>query len=193
MSAGDEMPDRSDRGRALSAARFHRYCYDAEKKGYSGVGIYAKRKPDRVLDRPWLEGVRSRRTLSRSAVRRLSVVSLYLPSGSSSEERQRAKFRFLKEFMPYLQALKAQAARLHSLRRLEHRAQGDRPEELALEPEELRIPAGGARVAGSTLRRGRLRRRVSARSISSPISTPGGPIAARPGRRTSGGGSTIRS
>jgi exodeoxyribonuclease-3 len=36
----------------------------------------------------------------------LSVISLYLPSGSSSEERQQAKFRFLEEFMPYLRALK---------------------------------------------------------------------------------------
>ena len=37
---------------------------------------------------------------------KLSVVSVYLPSGSSSEERQQAKFRFLAEFMPYLRGLR---------------------------------------------------------------------------------------
>src|SRR5439155_751149 len=37
----------------------------------------------------------------------LSVVSVYLPSGSSSEERQQAKFRFLDEFMPVLKGLRA--------------------------------------------------------------------------------------
>jgi exodeoxyribonuclease-3 len=37
---------------------------------------------------------------------KLSVISLYLPSGSSSEERQQAKFRFLKQFMPVLRKLR---------------------------------------------------------------------------------------
>ena len=85
---------------------FHRYCYDAEKKGYSGVAIYAKRKPDRVLVGHGSKEFDREGRFLEAQFGRLSVVSLYLPSGSSSEERQRAKFRFLKEFMPYLKALK---------------------------------------------------------------------------------------
>jgi exodeoxyribonuclease-3 len=85
---------------------YHCYYYDAKKKGYSGVGLYSKRKPDRVLiGHGSKEFDREGRYLE-AQFGKLSVVSLYLPSGSSSEERQRAKFRFLKEFMPYLQALK---------------------------------------------------------------------------------------
>jgi exodeoxyribonuclease-3 len=85
---------------------YHCYYYDAQKKGYSGVAIYAKRKPDGVLiGHGSREFDREGRYLE-ARFGNLSVVSLYLPSGSSGEERQRAKFRFLKEFMPYLQALK---------------------------------------------------------------------------------------
>ena len=140
---------------------YHCYYYDAKKKGYSGVGIYSKRKPDRVLvGHGSKEFDREGRYLE-AQFGKLSVVSLYLPSGSSSEERQRAKFRFLKEFMPYLQALKR--------KRRDYILCGDWNiahkeidlQELALEPEELRVPAGGARLARSALRRGRLRRRVS--------------------------------
>src|SRR6185436_2341451 len=45
----------------------------------------------------------------------------------------------------------------HPVRRLEHRPPRDRPEELALQPEELRLPAAGAGVADAHLRRARLR------------------------------------
>src|SRR5262245_14654258 len=85
---------------------YHCYYYDAEKKGYSGVAILAKRKPDRVvIGHGSKEFDREGRYLE-AQFGKLSVVSLYLPSGSSGEDRQAAKFRFLAEFMPYLKALK---------------------------------------------------------------------------------------
>ena len=85
---------------------FHCYYYDAQQKGYSGVAIYAKRKPDRVvIGYGSREFDREGRYLE-AQFGPLSVVSVYLPSGSSGEERQRAKFRFLDEFMPYLTTLK---------------------------------------------------------------------------------------
>ncbi len=93
---------------------FHCYYHDAEKKGYSGVAIYARQKPDRVIrglgraDRgvkDWQEFDREGRYIE-ARFGGLSVVSLYLPSGSSSEERQAAKFRFLDLFMPYLMRLR---------------------------------------------------------------------------------------
>ena len=77
----------------------------AEKKGYSGVGLYSRETPDAVV-----RGFGSREfdregRYVEARFGKLSVVSVYLPSGSSSPERQLAKFRFLKEFRPHLQAL----------------------------------------------------------------------------------------
>jgi exodeoxyribonuclease III len=85
---------------------YHCYYYDARQKGYSGVAIYAKRKPDRVvIGYGSREFDREGRYLE-AQFGPFSVISVYLPSGSSGEDRQRAKFRFLSEFMPYLCSLK---------------------------------------------------------------------------------------
>lgn len=79
----------------------------ASKKGYSGVGMYCARQPDAVTT-----GIGSREfdpegRFLRADFGRLSIVSLYLPSGSSSPERQQAKFRFMAAFMPVLRRLAA--------------------------------------------------------------------------------------
>jgi exodeoxyribonuclease-3 len=90
------------------------YFHFAEKKGYSGVGVYTRHEPSEVIvgygscefdaegryvelrfDRP-----------GHKNFPKLSIISAYFPSGSSGEERQAAKFRFLAEFYPYLLALK---------------------------------------------------------------------------------------
>src|SRR5690606_13619528 len=85
---------------------YHCHYYDAEKKGYSGVAIFARRKPDQVtIGYGSREFDREGRYIE-AQFGKLSVVSVYLPSGSSGEERQRAKFRFLDEFMPHLKSLK---------------------------------------------------------------------------------------
>ena len=118
---------------------------------------------------------------------------VYLPSGSSSAERQQAKFRFLAGFLPALERLRASGREIIALRRLEHRAPRDRPEELAVEPEELRVSARGARMAHARVRARGLGRRLPHASTRVPSSTPGGRTAARRGRRTSAGGSTTRS
>ena len=77
----------------------------ARQKGYSGVALYSRVEPRNVS-----RGYGSREfdpegRFLRADFPGLSVVSAYLPSGSSSEERQRAKFRFLEEFMPVLKTL----------------------------------------------------------------------------------------
>jgi exodeoxyribonuclease-3 len=90
------------------------YFHFAQKKGYSGVGIYTRHEPSDVIvglgssefdvegryvelrfDRP-----------GRKHSPKLSIISCYFPSGSSGEERQAAKFRFLAELYPRLLALK---------------------------------------------------------------------------------------
>lgn len=85
---------------------YHCYYYDARKKGYSGVAIYSRHKPDRVVVGHGSREFDKEGRYLEAQFGKLSVVSVYLPSGSSSEERQAAKFRFLKGFMPHLQALK---------------------------------------------------------------------------------------
>jgi exodeoxyribonuclease-3 len=83
----------------------------AEKPGYSGVGLYLRRPADRIetaLGDPTFEGEFAHEgRYIQADLGKLSVVSLYLPSGSSSEERQAAKFRFMDFFLPRLAALKA--------------------------------------------------------------------------------------
>ncbi|KPK11297.1 MAG: hypothetical protein AMJ68_06280 [Acidithiobacillales bacterium SG8_45] len=81
---------------------FHGYFHDAEKKGYSGVAVYSKTQPDTVrigLDLPeWdAEG-----RFIQADFGDLSVASLYLPSGSSGELRQEAKFRFMEQLTPIM-------------------------------------------------------------------------------------------
>ncbi len=82
----------------------------AEKKGYSGVAVYTRHEPSDVIvgygsTEFDAEGryVELRFDTPR---RKLSIISAYFPSGSSGEERQAAKFRFLAEFYPHLLALK---------------------------------------------------------------------------------------
>ena len=55
----------------------------------------------------------------------LSVASMYLPSGSSGEERQARKLKFMDEFMKFMQGLKKQATGIYHMRRLEHMPQGN--------------------------------------------------------------------
>ncbi len=78
----------------------------AEKRGYSGVGIYSRAKPDRVLVGMGSKEFDPEGRWVQADFGGLSVVSVYLPSGSSSEERQQAKFRFLAEFRPRLERLR---------------------------------------------------------------------------------------
>jgi exodeoxyribonuclease-3 len=84
----------------------------AQKKGYSGVGMYTRKAPSEVIkgfgskafdaEGRWVE------TRFDTSKRKLSIISCYFPSGSSSEERQAAKFRFLARMYPHLMKLKAE-------------------------------------------------------------------------------------
>jgi exodeoxyribonuclease-3 len=97
-------------GRFEDIAGLKGYFHFAEKKGYSGVGIYTKHVPSDVIvgyGSPEFdaEGRYVELRFDRPG-RKLSIISGYFPSGSSGEERQAAKFRFLAEFYPHLAALK---------------------------------------------------------------------------------------
>lgn len=72
----------------------------AQKKGYAGVAIYSKREPDAVFDKLGAAEFDDEGRYLEFRFGKLSVVSLYLPSGSAGPERQASKDRFLEFFLP---------------------------------------------------------------------------------------------
>ena len=94
----------------VAGLKGHFHC--AEKKGYSGVGLFLRKAPSAVItgfgsdefdaEGRWVEARYD------TAKRKLSLISAYFPSGSSSEERQQAKFRFLAQIYPHLMRLRAE-------------------------------------------------------------------------------------
>jgi exodeoxyribonuclease III len=99
-------------GRFDTVAGMKGHFHFAEKKGYSGVGLYSRKTPSDVrtgfgspefdAEGRWVE------LRFDTPKRKFSVISCYFPSGSSGEERQLAKFRFLALMAPHLQKLKAE-------------------------------------------------------------------------------------
>ena len=99
-------------GRFEQLAGMHGHFHFAQKKGYSGVGLYTRHEPSDLK-----QGIgeaefdaegRYVELRYDTPQRKLSIISCYFPSGSSGEERQQAKFRFLDEFDPHLAKLKKQ-------------------------------------------------------------------------------------
>jgi exodeoxyribonuclease-3 len=92
----------------LAPQGYYGFFNDAEKKGYSGVALYSRKKPDRTLDKlGWVRGDTEGRFLQ-ADFGNLSIVSVYLPSGSSGPERQAIKFDFMEKFMPLLKKIRRQ-------------------------------------------------------------------------------------
>ena len=77
----------------------------AEKKGYSGVALYSREPADRYFEGCGIEWADTEGRVLRGDFGPETIVCTYVPSGSSSEERQAQKFRFLDEFPEYTRAL----------------------------------------------------------------------------------------
>jgi exodeoxyribonuclease-3 len=90
----------------LAPKGYRGWFHYAQKRGYSGVGIYARRKPDRVVEGLSIPDIDAEGRYLQADFGPLSIVSLYLPSGSSGAERQAIKFRFMERFLPHLQRLR---------------------------------------------------------------------------------------
>jgi exodeoxyribonuclease III len=103
-----QAPDVEGRFEELAGLKGH--FHFAQKKGYSGVAVYTKHAPSDVIvgyGSPEFDAEGRYVELRFDTPRRkLSIISCYFPSGSSGEERQQAKFRFLDEFDPHLGKLK---------------------------------------------------------------------------------------
>jgi exodeoxyribonuclease III len=99
-------------GKFHELAGMQGHFHYAQKKGYSGVAVYTRHEPsDVIMGYGSTEFDAEGRYVELrfdTPQRKMSILSVYFPSGSSGEDRQQAKFRFLDEFYPHLQQLKAQ-------------------------------------------------------------------------------------
>lgn len=87
---------------------YQAYFFDAEKKGYSGVAIYSRIKPDAVIAGLGWECSDKEGRYLQLDFQGLSVASLYMPSGSSGELRQQLKFQFLDHYTATLKKQRRQ-------------------------------------------------------------------------------------
>ena len=85
---------------------YHSYFNDATKKGYSGTAIYSRVKPRKVSRSLGWDPADSEGRYLQADYKGLSIISLYMPSGSSSEEVLQKKLRFMDMFMTHLRALR---------------------------------------------------------------------------------------
>jgi len=87
--------------------RLHTYYHDAQKKGYSGTALYCKFKPNEVVHGLGVDWIDCEGRYLEARYDNLIIVSLYMPSGSSGDERQAFKIRMMDVFLPHLQKLRA--------------------------------------------------------------------------------------
>lgn len=97
---------------AMQEMGYHSYIHSAEKKGYSGVCIFSRRRPDRVV-----AGMNNSRYDSEGRVLRadfgdLTIVSVYVPSGTTGDVRQDFKMQFLEDFLNWMLALRQERPNL---------------------------------------------------------------------------------
>lgn len=85
---------------------YHVAWYPAQKKGYSGVAIFSKKKPDNIVYGNGYEMSDAEGRVVRIDIGDLTIVNAYFPSGTSGEERQAYKYQWLNEFYTYIQDLK---------------------------------------------------------------------------------------
>ena len=98
-----QLPDFSQT--MLTPDGYRGYFHCAVQKGYSGVGIYCRKQPDKIIEGVGITEIDAEGRFIQIDFGELSIISLYLPSGSSGEHRQAAKFFFMEKFFPVLQIL----------------------------------------------------------------------------------------
>ncbi len=85
---------------------YESYYHSAQKKGYSGVAIFSKLKPDNVTIGMDMQIYDVEGRIIRADFGKLSLISAYFPSGSQGDSRQVFKMKFLEDFMVYLDHLR---------------------------------------------------------------------------------------
>jgi exodeoxyribonuclease III len=93
-------------GHDVQLRGYHSFFCDAQRKGYAGVALYTRHRPQRVIRGFGVAEFDCEGRYLEAQVGGLSVVSLYLPSGSAGPQRQASKFRFLEAFASHLAQLR---------------------------------------------------------------------------------------
>jgi exodeoxyribonuclease-3 len=90
----------------LAPPGLHGAFHPAEKRGYSGVAIYSKAEPDRVTLGLGIKEIDAQGRFLQADFGDLSVVSLYMPSGTMGDEAQKRKYAFMDRFLPRLEEMR---------------------------------------------------------------------------------------
>lgn len=98
------MEDQVDTA-VLEALGYHHYWFSAQKKGYSGVAVFSKKKPKKVTYGSGIDHMDFEGRILRVDFEEVSIMSLYLPSGTNLA-RLEYKFQFMDEFQEYINQLK---------------------------------------------------------------------------------------
>ena len=85
---------------------YHCHYFDAEKKGYAGTALFCRQQPDKVSKGLGMDIADTEGRYLQADYPGVSIASLYLPSGSSGEERQARKMRFLDFYIDHMQQLR---------------------------------------------------------------------------------------
>lgn len=94
--------------RKLEELGFEHHWFSAQKKGYSGVAIFSKIKPDRVITGNGHSASDDEGRVIQMDIGDIRIINAYFPSGTSGDIRQEFKYKWLDEFMVYLEALRKQ-------------------------------------------------------------------------------------
>lgn len=96
---------------ALDLPEFNSAFVDAQRKGYSGVALYARRQPERITRGLGIPEYDAEGRFVRMDFADLTVASLYVPSGTSGPARQAVKEAFLDRFIALLAQMKNEGRR----------------------------------------------------------------------------------
>ncbi len=102
LKARQEQVDTTE----LEAMGFHHYWMSAEKPGYSGVAIFSKIKPKTVIYGCGMRKYDQEGRVIRADYTGGSIICVYMPSGTSGDERQAFKMQWLSSFQEYINDLK---------------------------------------------------------------------------------------
>lgn len=97
---------------AIEKMGYQTFWYSAQKKGYSGVAIFTKIKPDQVLYGNGIDQSDAEGRIIRADFGDITLINAYFPSGTSGEERQSYKYQWLDEFFTYVQELRKKRKKL---------------------------------------------------------------------------------
>src|SRR5471030_2044215 len=84
---------------------YHQHWHSAEKKGYSGVAIFSKQKPDEVHIGCGIPEYDKEGRVIRARFGDMMIVNTYFPSGSSGDVRQDVKMKFLNDYLPFIEKI----------------------------------------------------------------------------------------